>query len=179
MLLPLEAVARLGLDGGPSGAPTSGAPPSGAPPSGSPRRPGLPPAAGEAADAPAPWERGELYPWERGELLRRAGGCEVSLLPSSGVAQQQYGGAPGTSARTLSAAVAAIEAAATGGAAAAAGGAADADPLYAVATRPFASQPVRSAQEGRRRECWAELDRAMVLQGLGESAQVLLPAASH
>ena len=166
MLLPLEAVARLGLDGGPSGAP-----PSGAPPSGSPRRPGLPPAAGEAASAPAPWERGEL--------LRRAGGCEVSLLPSSGVAQQQYGGAPATSARTLSAAVAAIEAAATGGAAAAAGGAADADPLYAVATRPSASQPVRSAQEGRRRECWAELDRAMVLQGLGESAQVLLPAASH
>ena len=172
VLLPLEAVASLGLDGATPGAPMSGAPLSGAPLSdaplsGAPARPGAPPAPG----APAPWERGEL--------LRRAGGCEISLLPTSGVAQQQYGGAPATSARTLSAAVAAIEAAATGGAAAAAGGAADADPLYAVATRPFASQPVRSAQEGRRRECWAELDRAMKLQRLGESPQVFLPAASH
>jgi hypothetical protein len=42
--------------------------------------------------------------------LRRAAECEVSLLPTSGVAQQQYGGAAAASARTLSAAVSAIEA---------------------------------------------------------------------
>ena len=54
--------------------------------------------------------------------MRRAGECEVSLVPTSGVAQQQYGGAPAASTRTLSGAVAAIEAAATG--AAEAGGAA-------------------------------------------------------
>ena len=77
----------------------------------------------------------------------------VSLVRTSGVAQQQYGCAPASSARPLHAAVAAIEAAAVGAAvfgAAVGGGdsptapstAANVDPLYAVATRPFASQPV-------------------------------------
>ena len=155
VLLPLDAVARLGLDGAPSAAP----------PTGAPAPPGAPPAPG----APAPWERGEL--------LRRAGECEVSLVPTSGVAQQQYGGAPATSTRTLSAAVAAIEAAATG--AAEAGGAAGSDPLYAVATRPFASQPVRTPAEARRRECWAELDRSMVLHRLGDLPKLFLPDESH
>ena len=155
VLLPLDAVARLGLDGAPSAAP----------PTGAPAPPGAPPAPG----APAPWER-----WE---LLRRAGECEVSLVPTSGVAQQQYGGAPATSTRTLSAAVAAIEAAATG--AAEAGGAAGSDPLYAVATRPFASQPVRTPAEARRRECWAELDRSMVLHRLGDLPKLFLPDESH
>ena len=167
VLLPLDAVARLGLDGAPpSAAPPaaqpSAAPPTGAPPTGAPGAP------------PAP---GELAAWERGELLRRAGACEVSLVPTSGVAQQQYGGAPAASTRTLSAAVAAIEAAATG--AAEAGGAAGSDPLYAVATRPFASQPVRARAEERRRECWAEIDRSMALHRLGAAPQLFLPEESH
>ena len=155
VLLPLDAVARLGLDGAPPGALS-------------------PSAASDAASGGAP------APWDREELLRRAGDiCEVSLVPTSGVAQQQYGGAPAASARTLSAAVAAIEAAATADAAAAAGSGADSDPLYAVATRPFASQPVRTPQEAERRECWAELDRAMALQRLGDLPEVFLPGASH
>ena len=101
----------------------------------------------------------------------------MSLVPTSGVAQQQYGGAPAASTRTLSGAVAAIEAGATG--AAEAGGAAGSDPLYAVATRPFASQPVRTRAEERRRECWAELDRSMALQRLGAAPQLFLPEESH
>ena len=158
VLLPLDAVARLG----PDGAPPSGAPPSDAPPSDAPRA------------TPAP---GAPAAWERGELLRRAGECEVSLVPTSGVAQQQYGGAPAASTRTLSGAVAAIEAGATG--AAEAGGAAGSDPLYAVATRPFASQPVRARAEERRRECWAEIDRSMALHRLGAAPQLFLPEESH